>query len=166
MKSSNHPLNLHRPISIFSSTTIFPWLISTLQSNSDNCVVAPNVFKITPRHGPRTENTCHMFAISPVHWRAGCSLQKTHVTWQLRTVAVTSLHLRKSVFTEPFPRNGLHKPVVLLLRVGPCLRSRCLAICSLYPLNSFALYNDLYTACTAIISYTNFRLRDGNFIQC
>jgi hypothetical protein len=34
-------------------------------------VVAPNVFKITPQHGPRTENTYNMFIIPPVHWGAG-----------------------------------------------------------------------------------------------
>jgi hypothetical protein len=56
IKSSNHTLSLHR-LTSNSSTTNFPWLTSTLQSNSVNCVVASNVFRITPRHGPRTENT-------------------------------------------------------------------------------------------------------------
>jgi hypothetical protein len=104
-------VKFHRPTSNSSSTTNFPWLNLTLQSNSVNCLVALNVFKITPRHGPRTENTCHMFAISPIHWRADCCPQKTHVTCQLPTVAVMSLHLRGSVFTEPLLGNGLHNSV-------------------------------------------------------
>jgi hypothetical protein len=127
MKSSNHPVSLHRLTSISSSTTSFPWLTSTLQSNSVNGVAEPNVFEITPRHGPCTENTCQVFAIPPVHWRADWTYRK-HITWPILTVAVTSLHLCGSVFTEPLPRNGLHNPVVLLLPVGPCLRSRCLAM--------------------------------------
>jgi hypothetical protein len=61
-----HTLSLNWPTSN-SSTTNFPWLTSTLQSNSLKCVAAPNFFKITPRHGPRTENICHMFALPPVH---------------------------------------------------------------------------------------------------
>jgi hypothetical protein len=44
------------------------------------CVVAPNVFKITPWHGPRIKNTCHVFAISPAHWSAGWT-QRKHITW-------------------------------------------------------------------------------------
>jgi hypothetical protein len=76
IKSSNHILSLHWPTSNSVSTKNFPWLISTLQSNSPKCILASNV-KIIRRHGPRTENTCHVFAISTVHWRAGCCLQKT-----------------------------------------------------------------------------------------
>jgi hypothetical protein len=38
---------------------------------------------------------------------------------------VTSLHLRRSVFTEPLPRIGLHNPVVPLL-MGVLLRNGCL----------------------------------------
>jgi hypothetical protein len=79
-ESSSHMLSLHRPTSS-SSTTNLQWLTSTLLSNSLNCVVATNVFKITPRHGSRTENAWQLFAISQVHLCAGCYLQKTrHVT--------------------------------------------------------------------------------------
>jgi hypothetical protein len=79
-KSSKQPLSHHWPTSNSSLTTIFPWLTSTLQVNYvNNCVVAQNIFKMTPRHKPRTENTCHVFSICPVYWCAGCCLQKTHV---------------------------------------------------------------------------------------
>jgi hypothetical protein len=72
-----------------------------------------------------TENTCHVTATQPVHWSAGCCLHIAHVTWEFPTLVMTSLHLRGSVFTEPLPRNGLHNPVVLLLRVGQCVCCRC-----------------------------------------
>jgi hypothetical protein len=38
------------------------------------------------------------------------------------------LRFRGNVFIGLLPRNVLHNPVVLLLLVGPCLRSRCLAM--------------------------------------
>jgi hypothetical protein len=126
IKSSNHPLSIHWPTSN-SSTTNFPWLTSTLQSNSVNCVVAPNAFKITPRQGPRTENTCHMFAISPVHWSPGWTPQKTnHVTatqpahWRADRCLTTSYNIRpivvyayRGMFIEPLPSNALSKSVTI-----------------------------------------------------
>jgi hypothetical protein len=95
-----------------------------------------------------------VFAISAVHWHAGCCLQKKHVTWQLLSVAVTSLHLRGSVFTEPLLRNGLHNPDILLLHVGPCLRSRCLAMRWSNPLQ----YNSVFLSWDSLTSVCEFGL--------
>jgi hypothetical protein len=33
-----------------------------------------------------TENTCHVMATQPVHWRVGCCLQKTHHVTAVRPV--------------------------------------------------------------------------------
>jgi hypothetical protein len=55
-----------------------------------NCVVAPNVFKITPRHGPRTEKACHVFVLPSVHWRAGRTYRK-HITWLLSSKFIGAL---------------------------------------------------------------------------
>jgi hypothetical protein len=125
-KSSNHTLRLHRSTSNSSSTTKFPWLTSTFQSNSLNCVVPPNVFKITPRHGPRTEYTRHVFAIPPVHWRAGWSYRKKTscdrypVHWRKDCCLATSYNIRaivtcayRGVFIEPLPSNALNKSIIL-----------------------------------------------------
>jgi hypothetical protein len=79
-----------------------------------------------------TENTCHMTATQPVHWPAGWTYRK-HVTWQLSTLAVTSFHLRRSVFTEPLPRNWFNNSIALLLCVGPCV---CVCVCVLRALLS------------------------------
>jgi hypothetical protein len=79
-------------------------------------------------HNTPTETTSRdSYLASPlVHW---LNPQKTHVMWQLPTVVVTSLHLHGSVFAELLPRNGLHKPIVLLSCVGSCVCcGRCLAM--------------------------------------
>jgi hypothetical protein len=127
IKSPNHTLRLHRLTSsvllqlLFCTPTyrlllyFFSFgILLTYEDASRTCI---------------TENIYHVTATQPVHWRAGYCLQKTYVTCQLPTVVVTSLHLHGSVFTEPLPRNGLHKPVVLLLQVGSCMCCRrCLAM--------------------------------------
>jgi hypothetical protein len=102
--SLNHTLQISLYYSthkVFKSHVNLHQLTScTLQSNSVSCVVAPNVFKITPRHGPRTKHTCHVFAILPAH----CALagpQKTHhVTatqpahWRADRCLATSYNIR------------------------------------------------------------------------
>jgi hypothetical protein len=109
MKSSNHPLILHRQTSDSSSTTNFPWPTSNLQSNSVNCVVAPNVFKITHRHGPRS--------------------QKTYVTWRLPSLSIGALAAayRKHTSRDSYPllrwRHCTCAEVSLLSR---CLETDCI----------------------------------------
>jgi hypothetical protein len=68
-----------------------------------------NTAPLLLRGADHTENTSHAIA---KHWGG-----------------VTSLRMRRSLFTKLLSRSGLHNPVVPLLRVGPCVCcGRCLAM--------------------------------------
>jgi hypothetical protein len=75
--SSNHTLNHHKSTSNSSSTTNYSWLTSYLRCNSDNCVIKPNVFKISPRHGHAQKHVSRVRypASQLARW---LNLQKTH----------------------------------------------------------------------------------------
>jgi hypothetical protein len=72
-----------------------------------------------------------------------CCVISPHRKHSFLRCCVTSLHLLGSVFTEPLPRNVLHNPVVLLLLIGPCLRSRCQAMRWSNPLKYCVLVVDI-----------------------
>jgi hypothetical protein len=126
IKSSYHPLTLHRSTSNSSSTTNFPRLTSVFQSNSLNCVVAPNVFKVTPRHAPLTENMWGVRypASSSARW---LDLQKTHhatttqlVHWRVDCCIATGYNIclivacaYRGMFIEPLPSSALSKSVTI-----------------------------------------------------
>jgi hypothetical protein len=79
-----------------------------------NWLVLPNVFKISPWYLTHPENPLHVTALtSPLV--CGWDPKKKQVMWQLPTVVVMSLHLRRSVFTEQLLRNRLRNPIILLL---------------------------------------------------
>jgi hypothetical protein len=86
------------------------------------CLLASAAYYLLQLTAPTSE------FYSIIQAQRGHVSQKTHVTWQLPTVVVTSLYLRGSVFTGPLLRYGLHNPVVLL-RVQPYVCcGRCLAV--------------------------------------
>jgi hypothetical protein len=58
-----------------------------------------------------TENTRHVIAISPVHWRAGCCLA---TSYNIRPIVACEY---RGMFIEPLPSNVLNKSVLLLLHV-------------------------------------------------
>jgi hypothetical protein len=75
IKSSNHTLSLHRSTSNsnLQACCLLACLLATSHSSSFGILLA----YVDAAWTRLTEITCHVTATQPVHWRAGCCLQKT-----------------------------------------------------------------------------------------
>jgi hypothetical protein len=96
-----------------------------------NCVVAPNAFKIIPRHGRRIENAAlvllydillgfprdRYLAILLVRWLLPSNRWTPYLLFRAHISGVLLL-LRVRPFTEPLPRNALSKSVTIYVSVS------------------------------------------------
>jgi hypothetical protein len=89
-------------------------LFYTLSGHCCTCIRILGLHQSSPGNGSQHRN---------YYFKSLWSLQKTHIMWQLPTVVVTSLHLRRSVFTEPLLRSSLHNT--------RCSTVACLTVCCL-----------------------------------
>jgi hypothetical protein len=121
------PVNLHVQTSDSSSTTKFPWLTLTLQSNSQliystECLQNNSTARTTYReHMSRVRyptnplargldlqtKTHHVTAIQLIHWRADCCLATSYNICSIVACAYGG------VFTEPLPSNAWSKTVTI-----------------------------------------------------